>query len=165
MNSLWRTNKEITEIYRRNIKTVFRICVLYFNGNVYDAEDAVQTTFIKLIKDTTKFRSLEHEKAWLIVTASNVCRDILQSGWRKKVSVSEMIMQQQTVPLELDETFQCVMELPEKHKTAIYMYYYEGYSCKEIAAHLGKTESTVWRYLHEGRDFLKNKLKENEWHG
>lgn len=121
MRSLWRTNKEIAEIYRRNVKTVFRVCVLFFRGNAHDAEDAVQTTFLRLMKDTTPFRSTEHEKAWLIVTAGNVCKNILTSGWRKHVDMDEAALQQQAVQLEIDETFASVMMLPGKYKMAIYM--------------------------------------------
>ena len=43
MRSLWWTNKEIAEIYRRNVRTVFHVCILFFKGNAHDAEDAVQT--------------------------------------------------------------------------------------------------------------------------
>ena len=162
MRSLWRTNKEIAEIYRRNVKTVFRVCVLFFKGNAHDAEDAVQTTFLRLMKDTTRFRSAEHEKAWLIVTAGNVCKNMLTSGWKRHVDMDEATLQQQTVPLTIDETFASVMALPGKYKTAIYMYYYEGYSAKEIANYMGKNESTIWRYLRDGRDLLKLSLKEDE---
>ena len=162
MHSLWRTNKEIAGIYRRNVKTVFRVCVLFFRGNVHDAEDAVQTTFLRLMKDTTQFCSATHEKAWLIVTAGNVCKNMLTSGWKRNVELDETALQQQAVQLDIDETFTSVMALPGKYKTAIYMHYYEGYSAKEIANYMGKAEPTIRRYLHDGRDLLKISLKEGE---
>lgn len=109
-----------------------------------------------------RFRDPEHEKAWLIVTAGNICRDMLRSGWHKRVDMDEKLMQQAAVPFEIDETLQSVMELPDKYKTAIYMFYYEGYSAKEIANYMGKTESSVWGYLYVGRDLLKQMLKEGK---
>ena len=162
MHSLWRTNKEIAEIYRRNVKTVFRVCALFFNGSAHDAEDAVQTTFLRLMKDTTQFRSTEHEKAWLIVTAGNVCKNMQKSGWQRHVDMDEAALAQQAAPLTIDETFASVMTLPGKYKTAIYLHYYEGYSCREIADCMGKAEPTIRRYLREGRDLLKRSLKEGE---
>lgn len=162
MRSLWRTNKEIADIYRRNGKTVFRVCALFFRGNVHDAEDAVQTTFLRLMKDTTEFCSAEHEKAWLIVAAGNVCKNMLASGWKRNVELDDAALQQQAVQLEIDETLRSVMALPGKYKTAIYMHYYEGYSAREIADYMGKTEPTVRRYLHDGRGLLKLSLKEGE---
>ena len=160
MRSLWRTNKEIADIYDRHAGTVYRVCMLFFRGSAPDAEDAVQTTFLKLMKDATRFSSAEHEKAWLIVTASNVCRNVLASGWKKRVDMDERAMLERAAPFDADETLGSVMALPDKYKTAIYMYYYEGYSCREIAASMGKREHSVWGYLHAGRRLLKDTLKE-----
>ena len=162
MRSLIRTGKEIAAIYERNVTTVYRVCVLFFRGNLPDVEDAVQTTFLKLVNEPKRFRDPEHEKAWLIVTAGNICRDMLGSGWHKRVDMDEKRMQQAAVPFEIDETLQSVMELPDKYKTAIYMFYYEGYSAREIATYMGKTESSVWGYLHAGRDLLRKMLKEGK---
>lgn len=162
MHSLCRTGKEIAAIYERNMETVYRVCFMFFRGNLADVEDAVQTTFLRLLKEPKRFSDQEHEKAWLIVTASNICKDVLASGWHKRVNMDERTMQRQAVPFEMDETLQSVMALPDKYKTAIYMFYYEGYSANEIATHMGKTDASVWRYLHEGRQRLKRALKEGE---
>ena len=141
---------------------MYRVCVLFFRGNPPDVEDAVQTTFLKLVNEPKRFRDPEHEKAWLIVTAGNTCRDMLRSGWHKRVDMDEKRVQQAAAPFEIDETLQCVMDLPDKYKTAIYLFYYEGCSAKEIANSMGKTESSVWGYLHAGRDLLKRMLKEGK---
>ena len=71
--SLLRTNKEIAEIYKRQMKTVYRVCFAYMKSPS-DTEDAVQDTFYKMIKSRVAFESEEHEKAWLIRTATNVCK-------------------------------------------------------------------------------------------
>ena len=160
MHSLCRTGKELAAIYERNVDTVYRVCVLFLRRNLPDVEDAVQTTFLRLIKEGTPFRDREHEKAWLIVTASNICRNMLSSGWRRRVRIDEEAARRQAVPFEIDETLQSVMALPDQYKTAIYMFYYEGYSAAEIAGHMGKNVSSVWGYLHTGRKLLKQLLKE-----
>jgi RNA polymerase sigma-70 factor (ECF subfamily) len=46
--------------------------------NLTDIEDAVQETFYRLINKKTRFKSAEHEKAWLIRTAANICKDKLK---------------------------------------------------------------------------------------
>lgn len=71
--SLLRTDKEIAEIYKRHSKTVYRVCFAYMK-NPADTEDAVQDTFFQLIKSGPAFESEEHEKAWLIRTATNICK-------------------------------------------------------------------------------------------
>jgi RNA polymerase sigma-70 factor (ECF subfamily) len=68
--SLLRTDNEIAAIYGRHMKTVYRVCFAYMK-NPADTEDAVQDAFFRLIKTGTPFESEEHEKAWLIRTATN----------------------------------------------------------------------------------------------
>lgn len=74
MASSLRTDEELVKIYNRHVDTVYRIC-FSFMKNAADTEDMVQETFLKLISCKKKFTSKEHEKAWLIVTASNTCKD------------------------------------------------------------------------------------------
>ena len=49
-------------------------------------------------------------------------------------------------------------QLPEKYKTVLYLYYYEEYSCKEIAEMMQKKESTVRSLLKRGREALQKKI-------
>lgn len=160
MPLLLRSKEELTEIYERQIDIVYRVCYMYFHGNIADVEDAIQTTFLNLLKDRTKFNSTEHEKAWLIVTASNVCRNMLSCSWKKRVQMNNDQLDRQSVSMKVDETLESVMELPDKYKAAVYMFYYEGYSCKEIAKSMGKTENSIWGYLNKGRKLLKAMIKE-----
>ena len=155
-----RTAEEIVSIYSRNADRVYRVCMMFFKGKRYDAEDAVQTTFLKLMNSGISFKDLEHEKAWLIVTASNVCRDMLRSAWRKKVELDDSRIESAYVHYAGDDVLNSVMALPDKCKTAVYMYYYEGFSCGEIARAMGKTTASVWGYLYKGRAMLKEVLKE-----
>ena len=83
MPDLQRTGKEIREIYNRQVETVYRICYSFMKNNTSDTEDMVQETFLRLIRSGALFETEEHEKAWLIVTASNLCKDALKSKWRK----------------------------------------------------------------------------------
>jgi len=50
------------------------------------------------------------------------------------------------------------MGLPDKYKTVVYLYYYEGYTSVEISKILGKSQSTIRNYLHEARSVLREKL-------
>lgn len=156
--SLLRTDKEIEEIYYRNVDTVYRVCFAYLK-NKADTEDMVQNTFLKLISYNKEFNNSDHEKAWLIVTATNLCKDFYKSKWIKRENIDDFENNLYTKQeLNIDETFEAIMTLPHKYKTAIYLYYYEGYSCSEIADILHKPNSTIRVYLHKGRKILKNML-------
>jgi len=156
--SLLRTNKEIAEIYQRHRDMVYRICFAYMK-NCTDTEDAVQDTFCNLIKAKNPPIGPEHEKAWLIRAASNVCKNALRHWWRKRENLEEHQNLQAHDIFEIDETFQVVMKLPNKYKTVVYMYYYEGYDSAEIAHVLQKPQSTIRYYLLQARKILKEKLE------
>lgn len=154
---LLRTNKEIAEIYERHVNTVYRVCFTYLKNTV-DTEDVVQSTFVKLINYDNTFQSTEHEKAWLIVTATNLCKDFLRHWWHKRENIEAYDNSLNTQPFEIDETLSVVMDLPHKYKIVIYLYYYEGYTSVEISKMLNKPQSTIRNYLHEGRNILRQKL-------
>ena len=156
-NSLQRTGKEIAEIYDRHKDMVYRICFAYMK-NCTDTEDAVQDTFCNLIKAKAPFASHEHEKAWLIRTATNVCKNTVKHWWRKRENLEDYKGLRSRDEFEIDETFQVVMKLPRKYKTVVYLYYYEGYDSTEIANILQKPQSTIRYYLSQARTILKDKL-------
>mgnify|MGYP000756114031 FL=1 len=155
--SLLRTDKEIAEIYKRHSKTVYRVCFAYMK-NPADTEDAVQDTFFQLIKSGPAFESEEHEKAWLIRTATNICKNVLRHWWRRHENIEDFYNLPSSENIETDDIFQVVMELPEKYKTVVYLYYYEGYTSVEIAGILKNPQSTIRNYLHEARAILKERL-------
>jgi len=157
-SSLWRTSEELSQIYNRHVQTAYKICYIYMK-NQYDAEDMVQKTFIRLMKDKTQFQSEEHEKAWLIKTASNLCKDYFRSWWSKTVGIDEATELVDNKSRVFDDTLEKVIGLPSKYKSTVYMYYYEGYSTVEIAKILSKTESTIRGYLHTGRKLLRIEME------
>jgi RNA polymerase sigma-70 factor (ECF subfamily) len=154
---LLRTNKEIAEIYQRRMKMLYRVCFAYMK-NPADTEDAVQNTFWKMIKSGPAFESEEHEKAWLIRTAVNVCKNSVRHWFRKREDLADCENLQGAGNVEIDSTFGVVMGLPDKYKSVIYLYYYEGYTTPEISRMLRKPPSTIRNYLSEARKVLKEKL-------
>lgn len=48
-----------------------------------DAKDICQTVFLKFLEKPRAFDSPDHEKAWIIRSAINACKDVLKSHWRK----------------------------------------------------------------------------------
>lgn len=165
MNQALRKREETEDIYRRNIDAVYRVCMLFFKGSRADAEDAAQSTFLKLMKSPVRFENAAHEKSWLIVVASNICRDSLRSGWKTRVQLDEESLQGIPAEESSGDLLRQVMELPDKCKTAVYMYYYDGYTSGEIAEAMGKSRASVWGYLHSGRKLLREALKEEGYEG
>lgn len=155
--SLLRTNKEITEVYERQADMVFRVCYAYMK-NADEARDAVSDTFLRFIKAAPDFKSDEHEKAWMIRTATNVCKNTLTHWWRKTENIDDHTDVQAASQPEIDSIFDAVMTLPDKYKTTVYLYYYEGYDSNEIAEIIRKPKSTIRNHLSEARSLLREKL-------
>lgn len=61
---------------------ILRLSYTYL-GSTADAQDICQTVFLKLLQAPKAFNSMEHERAWIIRTAVNLCKDHLKSRWRR----------------------------------------------------------------------------------
>ena len=159
--SLLRTDKEITQAYETYVDMVYRLCFTILK-NQFDTEDAVQNTFVKLMRYPKRFDSPEHEKAWLLVTASNTCKDALRRTSRRE----EPLEAQTDLPAPPDSdpasraVLEAVLALPLKYRTPVYLYYYEGYSANEIAQLLGEKPATVATQLSRGREKLRTYLEQ-----
>lgn len=157
MASLLRTDKEITQIYNRHVDTVFYVCYSFMK-NKPEAEDMVQETFLRLITSGKTFENERHEKAWLIVTASNLCKDTLKRWWRREESIEENPALAQKTADSDNDLLEAILALPRDYKTAVYMYYYEGYTALEIAQSLRCPHATVRTRLARARKLLKSML-------
>lgn len=95
--------------------------------------------------------------------AINKAKNVTRTFWRRNKISIEDYMETLTFDTPESETlFETVMQLPEKYRIAIHLYYYEDYAVREIADILKLSESNVKTRLSRGRAMLKKKLKE-EW--
>jgi DNA-directed RNA polymerase specialized sigma24 family protein len=65
-------------------------------------------------------KSEEHEKAWLIRTATNLCKDHFRHWWSKTVSIDHATEAAVDQPFDIDSNLEKVLALPSRYKTAIY---------------------------------------------
>lgn len=144
--------------------TIIRLCRTYVKS-IHDAEDIAQDTFLELIRRRPEFMDSEHEKAWLMRTAINKCKNHLKSGWvSKTVSLEDNspseIEQEGSSPEEAADStvFDAVMALPEKYRTVIHLYYYDGYSLQDISEICRMSIATAGTRLARGRALLKKQL-------
>ena len=124
--------------------------------NAADAEDIMQDVFFSLLKQPP-FETEQYLKHWLIRVTINKSKNYLRATRNRN-----------TVPLnrdyalsqEQDEVFNELQKLPEKEHNILYLFYYEGYTAKEIADILGKKESAIFMRLNRAREKLKKFLEE-----
>ena len=95
------------------------------------------------------------DRAWIIRTAANLCKDHLKSRWRRTTVTLEAAAAVPAPEEEEASLLSAVNLLPPKYRAVIYLYYYEGYSAGEIAQLLGEKPATVSTQLSRGRqDFI-----------
>ena len=143
---------------------ILRLSYTYLN-HTQDAQDICQTVFLKLWEKAPAFVSPDHERAWIIRTTANACKDLLKSHWRKTTAPLEAAAAVPAPQPEEGSLLAAVNLLPPKYRAVIYLHYYEGYAAKEIAALLGKTPAAVASLLHRGRRRLKTLLESEGFAG
>ena len=156
------SKEELAGLYRRRVGMVYQICLMLLK-NVPDAEDACQTVFRKVLEQSEPFRDPEHERAWLIATARNECRNQLKHWWRTRQAGEEAL---ETIPWEAPEdgeVWQALLSLPERERTALYLHYYQGYSTEETAELMGTKPATLRTWLFRARGKLKQRLEAEEY--
>ena len=137
---------------------VFRVAFSSL-GRREDAEDVTQEVLLKLWRADKSFASEEHTRFWLIRVTVNECRRAAR-WYRRNVPVEE-VPERADAP-ESRELLDTVMGLPEKLRVAAYLFYYEGYSTREIARLVSVPEATVRSRLSRAREKLRSILKEEE---
>ena len=151
--------QELVALYQDSLFAVaFNLC-----KNAQDAEDVVQEVFYQYLKSLPDFQSQEHEKAWLIVTARNECKNQLKHWWRTRRSGPEELERLTWQQPEDGEVWALLLSLPPKERLAIYLHYYQGYSTEEAARIMGSKPATLRSWLFRGRNRLKILLEANEY--
>ena len=137
---------------------VYRLALMR-TGHKQDAEDVAQTTHLRYaeaLEKGTKVETREQEKAWLFRVAINQSKNLFSTAWfRHWAALTEELTFTQE---SYREIYFAVQSLPEKYRTVIHLYYYEGYSIKEIGELLGKKENTVKSLLKRGREQLREEV-------
>ena len=149
-----RMDKELCiKLYDEYYRDVQRLA-LSFTGNIEDSLDIVQDVFLKLLKGNVSLCP-GSEKSWLLTVTANECRNFL----KKKKPDCEV---PENVQAGTDEygTWELLESLRPEERAVIQLYYFDGYSQKEIAKILGLSMSGVSMRLTRAKRRLKEELGE-----
>ena len=147
-------------------------CIRLFHSSVYrlalscvkneaEAEDICQTAFCRLLDYNGEFAAAENCRAWLFRVTVNLSKNLLKSKrFTRTAELDENIPARHGFSDEETALWETVSKLPPKYRAAIHLYYYEGYSVKEIADMTGDSVSAVTTRLARAREKLKKLLLE-----
>lgn len=157
--------ERLEQMIRLYEKDMLRICCLYLRDWSL-AEDIVQEAFLKAYRGMDAFLGQCSEKTWLIKIVMNCCRDYRRSSWYrfidKRVSLDTLPAAEPPPSDEHIALTMAVMRLRPKYLEAVLLYFYEGYSMKEIAEMLGITEAAVSSRISRAKQKLKRELEGDE---
>lgn len=140
---------------------VYRLAFLR-TRSAADAEDVLQEVFVRCLRSGPSWTDAEHQKAWMIRVTINCTKSLATSAWRRHAVPLDSVPERDDLVTEMREetdVYGAVLALPQKYRTVIHLYYYEGYSIREIATMTGTTESAVKSQLFRARDMLREQLK------
>ncbi len=142
------------DVVRKYSSTVVSVCIMRLK-NWADAEDCFQNTFVNLYQNSPKIDTQEHLKAWLIRVAINECTNYIKKN-RRFLSLNEAKEQSVDFPTDGLDISWALIQLPQKYRDVLYLYYCEKYKVAEIADILGHNPNTVKTLLKRGREKLKS---------
>ena len=152
------TADQLGELFTRFADDVYRFAYSC-TRHAADAEDVCQSVFCRLAEGRTELEPVR-EKAWLLTCAANACKNRFR-----------FLRRWEGLPLEAAEAvpdesgravLEAVLSLPEKYRAPVHLYYYEGYSQKEIAEILGLRLTAVQTRMQRARAILKEVLSDDD---
>ena len=129
-------------------------------GNKSDADDLAQDALVKAYLSLTGYR--DKFRSWLFKIAYNTFLNH-KASCRTMDSIDDARTliggNEADASFEHQDLYLALRTLPPKERSAITLFYLNGYSIKEIAVITETTESAVKQQLSRGRDKLKAKLQ------
>ncbi len=142
-----------------------------FVGNLADAEDLAQETFIKVYKKIDTLKDRKKAKSWIYSIARNTVIDFFRKKKNKEIALSDALLesvakttateyQEKAISDEVSkELDHCIDKLVKEDRAIIRLLYYEGFSYKEIANLLSINENTLKSRLHRARSVLLEMIR------
>ena len=138
------------------------LCVaLRMLGNQQDAEDALQTAFLKAYRNIHSFRFQSAFSTWFYQILSRVCFDMIRSRKKQKTEVLDPSHKtenpQPDLKMHLEEA---IAHLPVRMRLCFVLYAVEGLKQEEIAEIAGLTLGGVKSTIYHAKVKLRQMLKD-----
>jgi len=152
--------RRLEDLVHRYSTLVYRHCYVLL-GQAQDAQDAVQETFLRYWKTAPDLRDENHERAWLLTVATNLCRNRHRDKSRHPQVPLDSLPEQADLLSEENSLMEALVQLPAPYKRVVLLHYIHGYKVREIAAMEHLTSSAVKMRLKKARDLLYEIYKED----
>ena len=162
--------ENLAALFREHYKPIFRTAYRV-TGSTSDAEDVLQTIFLRLTSGGNRSSLPPNPRAYLYRAAINASLDLLRQRKRSNSVPLDLVdldrspalsfgnPEDDLVDIELRELVrQAVAKLEGRAATAFVLRYYEGYDNGRIAEILGTSQMVVAVTLHRARTRLRKEI-------
>lgn len=154
------------QLFQRYVKQMFNVA-LRITGNTFEAEDAVQESFIKAFQKIGSFKGDSTFGAWLKRIVVNQCISEMRKQKQVFLSMDEYEMPQLIVEeeVEMEEAFpihkvrNAIEGLPEGARVVFTLKAIEEYKFSEISEMLNLSVSNCKVQYHRSKKLLNESLK------
>ena len=165
------TTEEFEDLLEVHGNDIYRFCI-YIMQNRENAEDLYQDTVLTAFRKAYDIDIADNPKAYLLSVAVKLSHNFFRKEKRKNdklmPSAAEML---ENIPNDSDIQASAedkalkaalktaVLELAEKYRVPIVLYYYGEHDIADISAIMKLPQGTVKSRLHKARELLAEKLK------
>ena len=154
--------KALDQMYRDYHTMVFRTAYRV-TGNTSDAEDVLQTVFLRMVRREDSAEGIEYPENYLRRAAVHAALDVVRARrMSADVDLDRLPAMGGSRPDEgdlRDLLRHALSQLPERAAEIFTLRFFEGLTNPEIAAALGISSITVAVTLHRTRRELQKKLR------
>ena len=146
--------------------------ILYLNGyvnNIFIAEELTEDTFFRLITRKPKYLGKSTFKSWLYTIGRNVTIDFIRHNSKVLNTPIEDMENYLSEEKSLEQSYikeerkiivhKALSELTTDYRTILWLVYFEGFSNKEVAMVLNKSDRQIKNLLYRAKQSLKSKLE------
>ena len=158
-----RDQSKFEQIYNKYRYLLYDIAMQKLR-NHQDAEDAVHHTFVKVAENIKNIDPpCPKTRHFVVIVIENHIKNIFISRNRHPVCeledchISDFDIEKNAVDL----LSQCILELPPKQRSVIWLKYHHGYSLREIADMLGISLADAQKTDHRAKNNLQKIYQEN----
>jgi RNA polymerase sigma-70 factor (ECF subfamily) len=147
-------------LYRRHTPSVYQFVLRLVGGDVQEAEDVIQETWMRAARGLEGFRWQSALKSWLTGIALNRIRETARKKKRSLVEVDvewevPSVASDPGQRIDLDRALEL---LPPGFRTILVLHDIEGFTHQEIGNRLGITDGTSKSQLHGARRAMRRLL-------
>lgn len=155
--------EELSKLILENQKEMYVLAYSILK-NQADAQDAVSECIVRAFENRTSLRKRTSARSWLMKILINVSRSAITKR-QKVVLFADPEQYEQEPETAEDHLWSVILELTENVCVVMVLYYYEGFSVREISTLLDIPEGTTKTRLSSGRKQLAKWIEDGKEHG